>query len=144
MNVKHKKLSGVKFDYNKIRYPWTKLDLYEIGYSMYDVIGLLEAMYIRITSENDSLYSLPLTSTGYVRRKAKQAMKKYNYKQLHNMMCDEKIYIMLRNEFRGGDTHANRYHVNKILKNVASYDRASSYPDVMLITNFLCHPLYHD
>lgn len=140
MNVKHKKLSGVKFDYSKIRYPWTKLDLYEIGYSMYDVIGLLEAMYIRITSENDSLYSLPLTSTGYVRRKAKQAMKKYNYKQLHNMMCDEKIYTMLRNEFRGGDTHANRYHVNKILKNVASYDRASSYPDVMLNYQFPMSP----
>lgn len=140
MNVKHKKLSGIKFDYSKIRYPWTKLDLYEIGYSMYDVIGLLEAMYIRITSENDSLYSLPLTSTGYVRRKAKQAMKKYNYKQLHNMMCDEKIYIMLRNEFRGGDTHANRYHVNKILKNVASYDRASSYPDVMLNYQFPMSP----
>lgn len=140
MNVKHQKLSGVKFDYSKIRYPWTKLDLYEIGYIIYDVVGLLEAMYIRITSENDSLYSLPLTSTGYVRRRAKQAMRKYNYKQLHTMMCNEKIYTLLRNEFRGGDTHANRYHVNKILENVVSFDRASSYPDVMLNYQFPMSP----
>lgn len=140
MNVKHQKLSGVKFDYSKIRYPWTKLDLYEVGYSIYDVVGLLEAMYIRITSENDSLYSLPLTSTGYVRRRAKQAMRKYNYKQLHAMMCNEKIYTLLRNEFRGGDTHANRYHVNKILENVVSFDRASSYPDVMLNYQFPMSP----
>lgn len=140
MNVKHQKLSGVKFDYSKIRYPWSKLDLYEVGYSIYDVVGLLEAMYIRITSENDSLYSLPLTSTGYVRRRAKQAMRKYNYKQLHAMMCNEKIYTLLRNEFRGGDTHANRYHVNKILENVVSFDRASSYPDVMLNYQFPMSP----
>ena len=86
--------------------------------------------------ENDTLYSLPLTSTGYVRRLAKNAMKSYNYNQLHAMMCNTDVYRLLRLEFRGGDTHANRYHVNQILENVASFDRASSYPDVMLNYRF--------
>lgn len=136
MKVEHCKLSGEKFDYSKKRFPWTKMNDYEIAYSVNDVIGLLEAMKKRMDNDGDTLYSLPLTSTGYVRRKAKQAMKSFNYKQLHEMLFDETVYVLLRNEFRGGDTHANRYHSNKILKNVDSWDRVSSYPAVMLNCEF--------
>ena len=136
MNVAHSKLSGEQFDYSKKRFPWSKMSEYELAYSVNDVIGLVEAMKKRMDDDNDTLYSLPLTSTGYVRRKAKQAMKSFNYKQLHEMFFDETVYSLLRNEFRGGDTHANRYHSNKILENVDSWDRASSYPDVMLNCEF--------
>lgn len=136
MGVVHQKLSGVEFDYSKKRYPWTKMTTEELQYCCNDVVGLLEAMRVRMRMENDTLYSLPLTSTGYVRRLAKEAMRKFNYNQLQAMMCDVDVYKLLRLEFRGGDTHANRYHVNKILENVASYDRASSYPDVMLNYRF--------
>lgn len=136
MGVVHQKLSGVEFDYSKKRYPWTEMTTEELQYCCNDVVGLLEAMRVRMRMENDTLYSLPLTSTGYVRRLAKEAMRKFNHKQLQAMMCDVDVYKLLRLEFRGGDTHANRYHVNKILENVASYDRASSYPDVMLNYRF--------
>lgn len=136
MGVVHQKLSGVEFDYLKKRYPWTEMTAEELQYCCNDVVGLLEAMRVRMRMENDTLYSLPLTSTGYVRRLAKEAMRKFNHKQLQAMMCDVDVYKLLRLEFRGGDTHANRYHVNKILENVASYDRASSYPDVMLNYRF--------
>lgn len=132
--VQNQKLKD--FDYDKRRYPWTELTLKEIEYGCNDVIGLLQAMHKRLADNNDTLYTLPLTSTGYVRREARQAMKQYNYKKLHSMMCDTSLYILLREEFRGGDTHANRYHVGKILSNVASFDRASSYPDVMLNCKF--------
>lgn len=136
MGVVHQKLSGVEFDYSKKRYPWTEMTAEELQYCCNDVVGLLEAMRVRMRMENDTLYSLPLTSTGYVRRLAKEAMRKFNHKQLQAMMCDVDVYKLLRLEFRGGDTHANRYHVNKILENVASYDRVSSYPDVMLNYRF--------
>lgn len=136
MGVVHQKLSGVIFDYSKKRFPWTEMTQEELQYCCNDVVGLLEAMRVRMKMENDTLYSLPLTSTGYVRRLAKNAMKSYNYNQLHSMMCNEDVYRLLRLEFRGGDTHANRYHVNQILENVASFDRASSYPDVMLNYRF--------
>lgn len=136
MGVKHQKLNGVDFDYSKKRYPWSEMTAEELQYCCNDVVGLLEAMRVRMRMENDTLYSLPLTSTGYVRRLAKEAMRKFNHKQLQAMMCDVDVYKLLRLEFRGGDTHANRYHVNKILENVASYDRASSYPDVMLNYRF--------
>lgn len=136
MGVKHQKLNGVDFDYSKKRYPWSEMTAEELQYCCNDVVGLLEAMRVRMRMENDTLYSLPLTSTGYVRRLAKEAMRKFNHNQLQAMMCDVDVYKLLRLEFRGGDTHANRYHVNKILENVASYDRASSYPDVMLNYRF--------
>lgn len=136
MGVAHQKLSGVEFDYSKKRFPWTEMTQEELHYCCNDVVGLLEAMRVRMRMENDTLYSLPLTSTGYVRRLAKNAMKSYNYNQLHAMMCNTYVYKLLRLEFRGGDTHANRYHVNQILENVASFDRASSYPDVMLNYRF--------
>lgn len=136
MGVVHQKLSGVIFDYSKKRFPWTEMTQEELQYCCNDVVGLLEAMRVRMKMENDTLYSLPLTSTGYVRRLAKNAMKSYNYNQLHAMMCNEDVYRLLRLEFRGGDTHANRYHVNQILENVASFDRTSSYPDVMLNYRF--------
>lgn len=38
------------------------------------------------------------------------------------------VFELLREAFRGGDTHANRFYVGKILDNVGSYDRESSYP----------------
>lgn len=124
------------FDYTKRRYPWTPLSDHELNYGCNDVIGLVQAMRKRMEQGNDTLYSLPLTSTGYVRRMARDAMKKYNYKQLHSMMCNEDVYTLLREEFRGGDTHANRYYTGKILDNLESWDRASSYPDVMLNCKF--------
>ena len=132
--VENQKLKD--YDYDKRRYPWTELSQYELEYGCNDVIGLVQAMHKRMVDNNDSLYSLPLTSTGYVRRKARQAMKSYNYKKLHSMMCDVGLYTLLREEFRGGDTHANRYFVGQILENVASFDRSSSYPDVMLNCEF--------
>lgn len=133
MNVKNRKLT---MDYSKKRYPWTPLTQDELDYSLNDVIGLVQAMKARLEMGNDTLYSLPLTSTGYVRRRAREAMKKFDYRKLHSMMCDYSLYTLLREEFRGGDTHANRMYAGKILTNVESWDRASSYPDVMVNCKF--------
>lgn len=133
MNVENKKLT---MDYSKKRYPWTPLTQDELDYSLNDVIGLVQAMKARMEMGDDTLYSLPLTSTGYVRRRAREAMKKFDYRKLHSMMCDYSLYTLLREEFRGGDTHANRMYAGKILTNVESWDRASSYPDVMVNCKF--------
>lgn len=136
-DVENKKLD---YDYNVRRYPWTKLSQKEIDYCVNDVVGLVQAMYFRMIQSNDNLYTLPLTSTGYVRRLARNAMKQYNFNKLHSMMCNYTVYEMLREEFRGGDTHANRYYIGKILDNVHSFDRVSSYPDVMLNGRFPMSP----
>lgn len=131
MDVEHKKLSGYEFDYSKKRFPWTPLTQYELDYSCNDVIGLLEAMKKRMEMFSDNIYTLPLTSTGYVRRDTKKVMLIYARKYLKDLFPDYDCFSLLREAFRGGDTHASRYYSGKILKNVASFDRSSSYPDVI-------------
>ena len=132
MHVEHLK---TELDYTKVRYPWTKLTEEELTYCVNDVAGLVEAIKKEMQLDNDNLYTIPLTSTGYVRRDCKKAMRSYNFKQLHAMLPDIELYKMLREAFRGGNTHASRWHVGEILEGVYSYDRSSSYPDV--IVNYL-------
>lgn len=137
MNVQHMKKSGAEFDYSKVRYPWTELSEDEIEYCQNDVIGLLEAAEKKISQDGDTLYTVPRTSTGYVRRDAKQAL---SQTPLGALKPTEEIYRKLRKAFRGGNTHANRYFVGKVLTGVQSVDRSSSYSDVMLNNKFPMKP----
>lgn len=130
--TKEQQHAKTTFDYDKKRYPWTPLDGSEIEYITNDVVGLIEAMRTRMDSGGDNLYSLPATSTGYVRRVTKRAMRSFNKDRLRSMLPDERLYTMLKESFRGGDTHASRYYSGEIVENVASWDRSSSYPDVIV------------
>ena len=132
MRVIHQKLSGDDYDYNKVRYPWTELSDAEIAYQSYDVLGVVECIQMELHKDGDTLYKIPLTSTGYVRRDVKRAMKKISHRLMYQLHMEENVYHMLKRAFRGGDTHANRYFANRKLYNVHSWDRSSSYPDVML------------
>ena len=132
MGVKHTKLSGIEFDYSKIRYPWTQLTDKELEYCVNDVRGLVEALKVQLDLDNDTLYTIPITSTGYVRRDVKKAMRKYNLFDLKDQLPDYTIFCILREAFRGGNTHANRYFVDEIVEDVQSFDRVSSYPDVQM------------
>lgn len=132
MGVEHQKKSGEDFDYSEIRYPWTPLTDEQIGYCVNDVLGVVECIEKELEKDEDTLYSIPLTSTGYVRRDCKRALKPITHRLMYQLHMELDVYEMLRRAFRGGDTHANRYFVNRILHGVKSYDRSSSYPDVML------------
>lgn len=132
-NVLHRKKSGENFDYTKIRTPSTPLPDDDLEYIYNDVIGLCEAIYTEMKNDGDTLYTIPLTSTGYVRRDIKKALKnEKNFKALTDKMPDYDLYKFLRRAFRGGNTHANRFLVGDILENVYSYDRKSSYPEVQI------------
>lgn len=136
MQVQHVKQSGEKFNYSKIRYPWTKLTDKEKRYCQYDVLGLVEAYLKEMQIDGDTLSTVPLTSTGYVRRDCKRAMRHSSQAEIRHAFPDEELYKMLSAAFRGGDTHANRYYAGKILHDVKSADRSSSYPDVMCNDRF--------
>jgi hypothetical protein len=143
MGAIHKKLSGEEFDYSKQRFPWTPLTEREIEYTVNDVLGLVEALQIEMEHDGDNLYSIPLTSTGYVRRDAKQAMRLVSHTFVSNQLPDYKTYEMCREAFRGGNTHANRYYSGTVLNNVKSADRSSSYPDVLCNCQFPVSSFYH-
>ena len=128
--VKHLKL--LDFDYAIDRYPWTPLTIEEMRYCQNDVLGLVEAVNALMLSEQDNLMTVPLTSTGYVRRECKKVMREgVGYHFAQPFYPDPLQYKLLRKAFRGGDTHCNRWYVDMTLEDVTSYDRSSSYPDVL-------------
>ena len=129
MGVEHVKLSGEEFDYSKVRYPWTPLDENEIAYCLHDVIGLCEALAVEMKADGHNLYTIPATSTGYVRTDVRSAMHNGAMVTVKNTLPPEPVYVLLREAFRGGNTHANRYYSGRIVENVKAYDRSSSYPD---------------
>lgn len=110
----HQKLSGDDFDYSIKRFPWSKLTDEELSYCVNDVLGLIEAMKNRMESGGDDINTLPLTSTGYVRRRVKKAMRTYYRPKIISLQPDEELYRALRAAFRGGDTHANRFYTGLI------------------------------
>ena len=122
-----------KFDYSKIRTPETILEEYEEAYCYNDVRGLCECIRSRL--QNDTLASIPMTSTGYVRGDLRQSCrgnKKYRQKFRDNAL-NSHLYIMCRQGFRGGNVHANLNYSNQLVHNAFGKDIASSYPASMLM-----------
>ena len=141
MGVAHQKLVG-DLDYGVIRYPWTVLTDQELAYCVNDVQGLVEAVTEEMRRDGDTLYTIPMTSTGYVRRDAKRAMAEVNHLFVKGILPTWHIYTMLREAFRGGNTHASRFYADTILEDVHSADRSSSYPDVVCNCEFPIGPFY--
>ena len=136
-NVIHYKLSGDDYNYEKIRTPKTTLTEAEEAYCYNDVRGLCECIKSRL--EHDTLTTIPLTSTGYVRRDLRQSVRgDKKYRQLfRDNALDSELYTMCRDAFRGGDTHANIDYSNQLLTSgVTSKDEASAYPASMMMDLF--------
>ena len=72
LGVNHPKAAG-DLDYKKVRTAETSLNKTEFGYCVSDVVSLYELIEQRMINESDTLDSIPLTSTGYVRRECRNA-----------------------------------------------------------------------
>lgn len=138
MRVQHQKLDGDEFDYSEKRYPWTELTDRQLEYCVNDVLGLVEAVNALMERDGDTLQTIPMTSTGYVRRNVKRALKdgSTHHNFVYSILPDYDTYTALREAFRGGNTHANRYYTGDIVENVHSADRSSSYPAVICNCEF--------
>lgn len=130
MHVEHIKKPGEDIDYRIYRTSDSELDDKAIEYCQNDVLGLYEALKTQLENDGDNFYTVPMTSTGYVRRETKQALRFVNHNYIHRQIVPFEIYVLLREAFRGGNTHANRFFAGQIVHDVKSFDRSSSYPDV--------------
>lgn len=135
-NVKHFKLSGKDFDYSVKRYPDTELTNAEYGYCIYDVLGLYEV--IKEYLEDETLLSIPMTSTGYVRRDYREAVQK---KKRNDIIFKEKAlteytYALCQEASRGAISGSNHVWTDEILEEVESEDIKSSYPYQMATKYF--------
>lgn len=137
LGVVHCKASG-DLDYRVIRTADTPLDDTEFGYCVSDVVSLYELIERRLINEHDNLESIPMTSTGYVRRDCRNSCRKdedYREEFLKQEMT-ESVYKLLMEAGRGGNTHANRYMSGRVWHEVDSFDVASSYPAQMFLRKF--------
>lgn len=145
MGVQNQKLSGEEFDYSIVRYPWTELTDREMEYCVNDVRGLVQALTKQMARDGDDLRTIPMTSTGYVRRDVKESMRGgFNYKQLKAMLPDVDIYQHLKEAFRGGNTMSNRYWTDQIIENVTGHDIVSSYPASLLTQRYPMTPFIRE
>ena len=134
-------------DYDLLRLPadpfhgfaGTPLTDKEMGYCINDVRVL--SSYIREKIENDGgITKIPLTKTGYVRQYCREHIyadhksKQFkHYRELMQKLTIEPFeYIILREGFQGGFTHANAYYVGKTLHNMWGSDYCSKYPSIMV------------
>ena len=137
LGVVHCKAAG-DLDYRVIRTADTPLDDTEYGYCVSDVVTLYELIERRLINERDNLESIPMTSTGYVRRDCRNSCRKdeeYREEFLKQEMT-ESVYKLLMEAGRGGNTHANRYMSGRVWHDVDSFDVASSYPAQMFLRKF--------
>lgn len=119
------KNSGKEFDYTKIRTPKTSLTDEEYSYAYCDVRGLVEAIHQFL--KDDTLVTIPLTNTGFVRRDCRNACAKNHEQFNRTKMTAEQIEFM-QSLKRGGNTHGCRFYATKILHDMRCFDFASSYP----------------
>lgn len=147
-NVIHRKVKNVfdeengfaEYDYDKIRTPDTPITPDEDAYHVNDVLGLYEAITSRL--EHDNLHTIPMTSTGYVRRDLRNACFSIpGYRQkLVDCRLSLPLYYEMKEAFRGGDTAANPMYVGEIIEDGDSYDISSSYPYTIMCCKFPMSP----
>lgn len=144
--TKTQKLVG-DLDYNILRNSHTELTPQELAYCINDVVILSEfSQFIFNTYASNNF--IPLTKTGILRRKVKDAVKESGEsKKIRNAITlsfpERDFYNILMNwVFRGGYVHANAYATGQIIENVYSVDFTSSYPSVMFKDYMPCSNFY--
>lgn len=155
---KHAKLAG-DLDYNVIRYPHPDdmrngLNDQELAYCYNDVKGLSEAIRDRLSKDRYNIATIPLTSTGYVRKDTQRTMNANpkNRGRFQDTKLTPNLYRLCRAAFRGGNTHSNAAHTGQLIGIpcdrypdaqggiIYHYDIGSSYPASILCGTYPMGP----
>ena len=129
VNPRHVKQVG-EIDYDVVRTPSTPLAASDWDYMLNDVASQYDCLAHEL--ENEKLSSIPITSTGFVRRELRNASERQkNWRgKFRDMLPTPAQYKLLRRTFAGGYTHCNSWALG-IHHDVEMYDAASMYPAVM-------------
>lgn len=142
------KMTG-DLDYSLLRTKDTPLSEEEMKYVENDIVIILYYINEQIEQYGD-LHKVPLTNTGRVRKYVerncyytntnhrKSSRGKYHrYRKLmQSLTLTTSDYMIAKQSFQGGFTHANSHYTGQTLENVTSIDFTSSYPAVMLAELF--------
>lgn len=133
------KLVG-NLDYTALRTPKTPLSPDELAYCFHDVLVMFYGLK-EYKDKYSHVIDIPYTQTGEVRREVQKRMNVPNelrYRQKCIALIPQSLdeYKRQIKVFLGGYTHANFMYANRTIKNVDSYDIASSYPTVMVLEKY--------
>lgn len=136
-NLPCRKLYG-NLDYTRAYLPNTPLTETELEYCERDI----EIIYYLIRNVFIERYgciaNIPLTQTGEVRRELRNKMKQVPFymKEAKRLYPNLEMYKILSNVLQGGYTHLNILYQGELLEGVTSFDKSSSYPDIMCTRKF--------
>lgn len=150
-NLAKIKLHGIKklkgnLNYDLKRNYKTRISKKEYNYIYNDVLIVSKYIQLEKSQNENKIFRIPYTKTGYVRRFArvetigtgsrkgfKMNNKNYIYrKEIKDLIIpDYNFYLQLKRAFQGGYTHCSCFNSGKTFKNVSSYDFTSSYPTML-------------
>lgn len=145
LDTPHKKKAGT-VDYSIVRYQDDKLKRSVSVYQKYDLLSLYDCIKLQMELYDDTITSIPLTSTGYVRRECRNACKRYKgyRKWFNSMRLTYNQYQICHSAFAGGITHANRFIVGTTVKgNIRHFDKKSFYPSTQMLEYFPATKFIH-
>lgn len=126
-------------DYETKRFQDEELSYNDWFYQINDVETMRECIEISLQRENDTLLTIPLTSTGYVRRDCRKAVShdKSYHDWFQKTKLDANMYKLCNIAFAGGYTHANRRILNRtVTSRIGHYDKKSFYPSTQILKYF--------
>ena len=169
--TRYNKMVG-DLDYKKMRHSETVLTPEELGYCENDVLIVTDYINQQIVAEREryakiadekakktkkkgnqykkgGILTIPLTSTGYVRRDYREYVAKecgsigmYKLKYDAVISMSTETYTALKYTFSGGYTHANVANAGRMIPDVCSIDFTSSYPYTICSEHFPMSPFF--
>lgn len=127
-------------DYDKIRHYKTPLTDTELEYAITDVL-VVTAKIAECIAEYGHVSKIPMTKTGIVRRKMREACldqeAAYDYRRvMRDSTLTPGVYDALKRAYMGGFTHASWLRSGVATENVVSKDITSSYPTVLVAEKY--------
>ena len=105
------KLKG-SIDYKEVQTPFKSLPKRFTRYFIGDLLTTSDCIRHKLENDNRTLWTIPLTSTGYIREESREFCftndNKYRWK-VRGMTLSEDAYKVIEKALIGGDTHANRF-----------------------------------
>ena len=133
---KQKKLGT--YDYDAIYYQDDELDEKSLAYDKYDVVSLQACWRKQCQIHGDDLSSVPLTSTGYVRRTLREScLSNKDFRDNYFKACrlNTELYEAFNKSYAGGYTHNNRFFKSTVMQVGKSYN----YCGRQIKVNKICH-----
>lgn len=134
LNTEHQKAEG-EVDYNILRTPGMELTDADWDYMINDVLTMRDCL--REVMKHEKYRTIPMTSTGFVRRPMRYAARNapgWNY-HFKSTLPTAKQYILMKKSFWGGYTHANSFAIS-ICHDGEGWDAASMYPAMEALRTF--------